>query len=387
MQIKAVTDRITEQEFYQLPTLIYANNHNYIPHLIQDVKKVFDPKKNKLFVKGHCKRWILQKDGKTIGRIAAFVNPKTAKKQKQPTGGLGFFECIDNQEAAFKLFDTAIDYLKDLGMEAVDGPVNFGERNMFWGLLVKNFTDMNSYGMNYNPAYYQKFFEAYGFEIFFKQHCFKRDMSPTSDFFKNRSDRALNNPELKISFSDVKGWSTERLAQSFLTVYNNAWAGFPGFKTMDYRQALKTVKALKPVIDPRVVFFGFDKDKPIAFFINIPELNEIFQFVNGNLNWIGKLKFLYHKWKKTPKTLVGVVFGVDKAYHKKGVESALIKYAEEVIVVPKLYQQVILTWIGDFNPKMIKIATELGAEEYRRLHTYRYLFNRNIPFEREKIVG
>ncbi|MGY6562673.1 MAG: hypothetical protein ACXITV_11255 [Luteibaculaceae bacterium] len=387
MRIIAVNSPKTEQEFYQLPKLIYANDANYIPHILQDLQKVFDPRKNKLFQQGVCQRFILQDNGKTIGRIAAFVNPKTARKQKQPTGGLGFFECIENKEAAFLLFDTAINFLKEKGMEAVDGPINFGERNMFWGLLVKNFTDMSSYGMNYNPPYYQAFFEEYGFQVFFKQICYKRGMHATAEYFKQRNQRALSNPDLAITISTIQGWSYQKLCESFLTVYNNAWAGFSGFKAMELKQAQKIISSLKPVMDKRIVLFAFDKEKPVAFFVNIPELNEIFKHVGENLNWWGKIKFLYYKWKIKPKVMVGMVFGVDRAYQGKGVESTLIEYAEQNIALAGLYEETILTWIGDFNPKMIKIAETLGAKEYRVLHTYRYLFNRDLPFEREKMQG
>ena len=133
----------------KLPWRIYKNDPNWIPHLKQDIEKVFDLEKNKLLKvdketgkQGYIERWLLR-DGKgePIGRIAAFVNPKNAWENDQPTGGMGFFECIDDQKAANTLFDTARDFLKSKDMEAMDGPVNLGDRNMFWGLLIENFTD------------------------------------------------------------------------------------------------------------------------------------------------------------------------------------------------------------------------------------------------------
>jgi hypothetical protein len=63
---------------------------------------------------------------------------------------MGFFECIDKQEAAFLLFDTCKAWLEKAGMEAMDGPINFGENESYWGLLVEGF-DNPSYGMNYHP--------------------------------------------------------------------------------------------------------------------------------------------------------------------------------------------------------------------------------------------
>src|SRR5690606_35146562 len=142
MKIEEVRDRRTIKQWMDLPWSIYKNDSNWIPHLRQDVEKVFDPQKNKLLKEGKVKRWLLyDQHQKPIGRVAAFINPKTAYTEKQPTGGMGFFECINDRNAAALLFDAARDWLKAQGMEAMDGPINLGDRNTFWGLLIENFED------------------------------------------------------------------------------------------------------------------------------------------------------------------------------------------------------------------------------------------------------
>ena len=70
----------------------------------------------------------------TVGRIAAFIDRVRSAANSQPTGGIGYFEVIDNKEAAFALFDTAREWMTDRGMEAMDGPINFGENDNNWGL-------------------------------------------------------------------------------------------------------------------------------------------------------------------------------------------------------------------------------------------------------------
>ena len=386
MQVIEVKDKKTINEFLNLPFKIYEDDKNWIPHLKQDIEKVFDPLKNKAHSNGKIIRWILTDENNlTIGRIAAFIDYKTANTFEQPTGGIGFFECINNKEAAFKLFDTAKEWLTNNNMEAMDGPINFGEKNMFWGLLVKNFTDPNSYGMNYNPEYYIQFFETYGFKTYYNQYMFKRDMLiPAQQNFVDKSERIMSRKQYSIS--NVRGLSIEQIAENFKTVYNNAWGGHNNFKLMKSSTALKIMKQLKPVYDPDIMVFVYYNQTPIAFYINIPELNEIFKYVNGNLNWLGKLKFVYHKWKRTPNTMVGIVFGVDRKFQGKGVEGAMIKWAQDNIVSLGRYNQTVLAWIGDFNPKMLKVCENLGAEVYRSYITYRYLFDRNKPFKRCPIV-
>jgi hypothetical protein len=380
----------TKQEisdFHKIPFIIYKDDKNWIPHLKQDVEKVFDKDKNKLFSEGgKVIRWILKdSNGNLIGRVAAFINPKTAHTFKQPTGGMGFFECINDEKAAFILFDACKNWLQKLGMEAMDGPINFGEKNMFWGLLVENFTDINSYGMNYNLPYYRNLFEKYGFQTYYEQWMYKRDLSVTAQpIFHRKYNQLKNDPDYEVT--NIRGKSLEKVADDFREVYNSAWGKHDGFKELSREAAMKIMKAMKPALDKDIVVFVYYKKKPIAFWVNIPELNQIFRHVNGDLNWLGKLKFLYHKWRHTADIMTGIVFGVAQEFQGKGIEAAMIVWGEHHIVPMKRYKTTTITWIGDFNPKMIKVCENLGAERYRTLITCRYLFDRNIPFERCPII-
>lgn len=388
MKLVQVSDKKTNDAFFSVTRLIYAQDKNYIPHIRQDIEKVFDPKKNKLFkLGGKCERWVLynEKD-EAIGRVAAFVNPKTVNAGMHPVGGMGFFECIDNQDAANMLMNACKEWLMNQGMLGMDGPINFGERDQFWGLLTENFTGKPSYGLNYNPPYYQKFFEQYAFREYFKQLVFWRDLQiPAQEIFVKKADIVSSNPEFSVK--GMRGISHEKIASYFLEVYNSAWGGHEGFKSMRMEQARSIIKSMKVIMDPDILIFAFMGEKPIGFYLSIPELNEFFVHVNGNLNWWGKLKFMYHLKLKKRHTMLGIVFGVSKEYQGKGVEGAMIKYCGEVVVPMGRYKDTILTWIGDFNPRMLKVIGNLGTVLYRTLTTYRLYFDSSIPFERHPILG
>ncbi len=386
MRAVLVQDKSTIKAFQKVPSLIYANDANYIPHIKQDIEKIFNPEKNKLFRNGKATRWVFYNDqNELVGRIAAFVNNKISNAEDQPTGGVGFFECIDNQQTANFIFDSAKEWLKSNNQEAMDGPINFGERNEFWGCLTLNFTDPNSYAMNYNPSYYPALFEQYGFGTYFEQYVYKRSSTePVQDVFLEKTARLEKLHDIR--YGNAVGESLDKIAEDFLQVYNGAWGGHASFKPMTLASAKKVMAAIKPIIDRKIVVFAYDGDEPIAFFISIPELNEIFKYVNGNLNWIGKLKFLYHIKKGTAKTMVGIVFGVVKKWHGKGVEGGIIKYSSDQLIAEKNYNEAILTWVGDFNPKMIKVCENLGAKRFRELKTYRFLFDRTLPFKRCPVI-
>ncbi|MCC8036197.1 MAG: hypothetical protein LIO77_09765, partial [Rikenellaceae bacterium] len=155
--LEAVTTRRQVREFLDFPKKLYCGNRYYVHPLDGDIESRFDPAKNGLLRDGEAVRWLLRDgEGRVVGRIAAFYNPEVAALNEQPTGGCGFFECIDDQPAADMLFDAARDWLKSRGMEAMDGPINFGERDQWWGLLVEGFEFQPLYANPYNFHYYKK---------------------------------------------------------------------------------------------------------------------------------------------------------------------------------------------------------------------------------------
>lgn len=386
MTIVEVTTPLQEREFLEMAVRLYKNEKNWIRPLDKDIHGIFQPESNKLFkLGGKAKRWLLQNSqGETIGRIAAFLHPKW--KEKQPTGGVGFFECIENQKAAFLLFDTAKAWLQEEGMEAMDGPVNFGERDKWWGLLVEGFSPPN-YNMPWNFSYYRDFFEAYGFQIYFKQYTYMRPVQGLGFDAKliERANGILKNPDFQ--FRHMKGRELkEKAAQYFMEVYNKAWARHMG-KTLSLKETQLMFGKMKPIMDPRLLYFGFHKGEPISFFINIPEINQVFKYVNGQLDLIGKIKFLWNKTFNPPNKMLGLVFGVIPEFQGKGVDSAMIMAYNETFAKYDSfpYKTIEMNWIGDFNPKMMRICEQINARIFKTHHTYRYLFDREIPFERHKV--
>ena len=387
MQIVPVNDSNTQQEFLSLPAFIYKNDPNWIQPLNKDIEDVFDPNKNKAFRFGEAKRWILKNEtGKTVGRIAAFVNKKYKNKGDDiPVGGCGFFECIHHQHAADLLLNTAKDWLHHKGMQAMDGPINFGERDKWWGMVIEGFQPP-LYGMNYNPPYYVDLFTNYGFKLFFEQHCFfikpKDPLNP-----KVLERHAVIASDKRFSFATINKNQLEKFAEDFCTVYNKAWAGHGGLKQMPREQAIIMFKKMKPVMDPKLGYFVYYNNEPVAAFINLPDLNQWFKYLHGKFGLWQKLKFLLVKQFKPNKKFTGLVFGVVPEWQGKGVDNYLIGEAHKVLQdMP--YEESELQWIGDFNPKMINIAKNLGETHLsRRLATFRYLFDREKEFVRHPMLG
>jgi hypothetical protein len=370
--------------FVEMPLPLYANNKAFVRPLDKDVYEVFDPSKNKFYKQGECVQWLLTDDaGKYIGRIAAFVNKKY--KQSQPTGGCGYFECIDNQEAANVLFDTAKNWLLERGMEAMDGPINFGERDKFWGLLASTYEARPLYGMTYNPEYYKTLFENYGFQIYYNQLCF----GMTSDDamgskYENLYNKYNADPNFELRTVDKN--NLDKYAEDFCTVYNKAFAAHGENKSMDVRIAKGMFASMKQVMDPEICWYVYYKNEPIAMWISLPDLNAYFKNFNGQLGWWQKLQFVFLQKFRKADTFVGLAYGVVPEWQGKGCDAYMIWASKLHVDKTKAYHKFEMQWIGDFNPKMVNLSKNLGASEVRRLSTYRLLFDRNKEFVRHKMI-
>ncbi len=388
-RLTEVTDKKSIKKFLELPDEINRGDSNWIRPLDEDIEKVFDRSKNKLFIKGDAIRWILiDSNQKTVGRVAAFFDEETAKKDDQPTGGLGFFECINDQQAANILFDASKKWLKDKGMEAMDGPVNFGSREHFWGCLADGFYEP-IFKMPYNPKYYNDLFEGYGFRNYFNQYTYHMPLNPEllDPVIREKADRLFKDP--RYSFITYRNGELEKFAEDFMIIFNKAWAVFPGVKSMSRKQALSMFRAMKPIADLRAIIFGYYDNEPIGFFIMIPDLYQAYRHFDGRLGVINKLRLLYKlKVRKDFTRLVGLIFGVIPEFQKRGATSGLILRFEQEVVKPDFnYTDLEMNWIGDFNPAMMKIAELIGSKIRKTHITYRYLFDRNKKFKRAKKVS
>jgi hypothetical protein len=387
MQLISVENKALERVFLNIPFLIYRNDPVWIPHLENDIIKIFDPKKNRLLKEGDAQRWVLKDDrGEYIGRIAAFINPKTRDWNGIQVGGLGFFECMESQEAAHVLLDAATNWLKERGMQAVDGPINFGERDAFWGLLVDGFSEP-MYRANYNPLYYQDFFERYGFQLFFRQYTYYRDtLQPLGEAIVSRAERILNDPN--ITFRKARKSQLKEFGEHFRTIYNEAWVKHQNVGAMTPERAQAIMKAIRPIMDERLLWFAFHGDRPIAFSLMLPDINTLLRKNKGKFGLLQKIKLIFDLKRGKAERIFGVIFGVVPDFQRMGMESALAVMLErEKMKDPKLpYQSLEMNWIGDFNPKMMKVAEMVGGKIFKEHRTFRLIFDESIEFEREKVI-
>ena len=389
--LQEVVTPALEREWLDLPKKIYKGNRNWVCPLDTDIRKVFDPARNEQFADGEAVRWVVRnRAGEVVGRIAAFYNREKASLEEQPTGGCGFFESIDDQQVADLMFDASRMWLASRGMEAMDGPINFGQRDAWWGLLVEGYEFQPLYENPYNPPYYKELFENYGFRNYFNQNTYiwKIYDDDVNAMVHDRAKRLFSTPG--YGFRQIDMSRIEEEAENFRIIYNKAWSLFSGVKPMTQEEAMKIMETMKPIIDPEIIFFAYFNDEPIGFFIMVPDLNRVIGRFHGKMNLVNKLRLMaILKCTHKADRVFAIIFGVAPEYHGRGIESGIMHEFEQTVARGEIhYKTLELAWMGDFNPVMIRMVENYVCAHRNKTHvTYRYLFDRTKEFKRCPRLG
>lgn len=374
MKIIEVKERRSIRDFLDLPRYIYAGDPCWVCPLEQDIESVFDPARNSFHSFGSCTRWILkQDDGRTIGRIAAFINDRKAWNTQPAAGGCGFFECVNDQRAADLLFDTARSWLSERGVGAMDGPVNFGENVMWWGLLIEGYT-MPYYGMNYNPPYYIDLFTHYGFRILYEQISNRIDVrAQFPERFTRIARWVAGKKDNRIVHLDIRRY--EQFARDFMEIYNDGWKDFENFTPVTLETVTENFDKMRPVMDEKLVWYAYVDGEPASFLLVLPDTNELIRGLDGKLGLVGKLRFLWNKQTVRHKRLRAVIMGTKERYRNLGLESALFISLKDHVLSLGHYEELELSWVADFNKKMMSVHMATGATLSKRHATLRKLFD------------
>lgn len=380
MKILEVSNRKSWKLFHQAPHRVYAGDPNWISPLEQDIYAVLSPQYNKSFSDGAGKCFVLLDDqGRPAGRIAAFIDFNLEKKVGYRAGGIGFFECIDKEEYAAAIFQVAEQYLRQYDVQAIDGPINFGERDKFWGLLVRGAAPP-LYQENYHPDYYRSFFENQGFQPYEQILTLRGKISDIPiDRLRAIAQRAYRRYPFTVELLDLK--NIGKYTRDFAAVYNASFQHSPFFKPIDPEAVLRIFQIAKPIIDPKIISFAYYEDRPAGFCILFPEVNPFFKPLKGKMNILKGLQFLYNLRRAKKKDIKGVAFGIHPDFHKKGVYSLLVQKLYDTPGLTEQYQYINLATIRSYNDIMIKSTANLGVQVDRIHYTYRKVVDPSFKFE------
>ncbi len=379
-------------DFLDVARAIYQHDSNWICPLDKQLHNTFEPGKNSYFQHGSAQRWILKDHaGNYAGRIAAFIDDEKKANTGISAGGIGFFECVNEQDAANLMFDMARAWLEAGGVVAMDGPINFGENDRFWGLLVEGFTEP-PFTTNYNKPYYQHLFENYGFQVYYEMTSNVIDLQNGID---ERFDRIWNwvNQKEGVEFRHPAKNELALYAGYFREIYNDAWQFHEEYKPISETRAQKFAKEISHLFVSKMIPFAFVRGEPAGFLICTPDLNQIFKKYNGKLNPLQLLLFMFRsrndfQWYRKKGILTkghAIAVGIKPKFQQYGLETGMIM--SSIDEVRKLgFKSIELRWAGDFNPKINRLHSAVGAVQARKHFTYRFLFDQSIEFKRYKPI-
>jgi len=370
-----VKDKQTTRDFLEVPKLLYKEDPNWTCPLDLEIENTFNPRKNTCFQHGDARRWLIKDDqGKLLGRIAAFYDKNKAFHNPQPTGGIGFFECIDDRSIANQLFDVAKDWLTSQGMQAMDGPINFGENFVNWGLLVEGFMPQG-YGMPYNFPYYRKLFESWGFKPYFTQITKHLDLTvPLPDRIMKIAEWVIKRGG--FTFRHFTYAESDKYIQDVKAVYDQAWVNHEHFIPLDMEVVKHGLESAKPILEEDFIWFVYHDNQPVAFYIMFPDVNMILRHFKGKLHLWNKIRFLYYKKTKEITRIRQTMMGVIPKFQGSGIESTIFWHLREPVMVKRPHiTEMELSWVGDFNPKMLAIQDAVNSKPGKIHITYRKLFN------------
>ena len=365
--VRIVSDRHDLKSFIEFPYQHYQNDEHWIPPLKVDQKKLVDEKKNPFFNTADRALFLAEKNGKTVGRIAAVDDRKFNEYNEGNFGFFGFFECVNDQSIANLLFKVADDWLKDRGRSTVMGPTNPGMMDTV-GILVDGFEFDPSIMMPYNKDYYDELIKNAGFEKAMDMLAFRVTDKTVSLDRIERAETVVRRrlPSLVIRKVNLKNFHEE--VEIVRSIFNSAWANNWGFSPMSKEEFEHLAKDLKTIVDTDFAHIAEVDGKPVAFSIALPDFNQALKHTDGRLLPFGIFKLLYYgrKIDQIRTALMGVIpeyqgKGIDALLHKEAIQNGLSRNIRKSE----------LSWVLESNVEMVRVAERIGGSVEKRYRMYK----------------
>ncbi len=365
LTIEPVRDKKAMRQFILLPWDIYRDNPFWVPPLVSAQKELFDPAQNPFYHHAQVELFLARRGGKAVGRVASIVNANHNEFYQDKVGFFGFFECTDDAEAAGRLLSAARDWLRERGMEAMRGPMNFST-NEECAFLLEGFDSSPTIMMPYTHRYYLDFMDAFGLKKARDLYAFLLTQEQIPDENKQAIlEKIRERNGIRLRTLNMKDFAAE--IQRVKEVYNLAWSRNWGFVPFTEEEIDHLACQLKKILDPDLVLFAEIGDRPIGFSMALPDINQALKKINGRLFPFGLFKLLWHS-RKIDSVRV-LTMGVIPEYQNKGI-AAMFNVEMFRNGVKKGYVRADLSWILEDNIVTIRALQRMGGKIYKKYRIY-----------------
>jgi len=351
------------KDFIHLPLNLFSQDPNFVPQLNAEMRTHFS-EKNPFFKHAEVTYFLAQKDGKTVGRVAAFVDKVHNELHREKTGFFGFFDCIDDANVAAALFDHAAGCLKTAGMASMRGPMSFST-NEECGFLLEGFDEPPIIMMPYNPPRYNDYCERYGMEKIKDLYAYIYEVQERVPEKVIRVAALIEKKGITVRPINMKNFISDMMI--FKDVYHSAWEKNWGFVPMSDEELAYASGRLKQIIVPEMTLIAEKDGQPIGFFGMVPDFNFVLKKMNAKLNPITIAKALYYSRKV--KDLRVMLLGIKKEYRNKGVEALMFREGFPPIKKGN-YKRVEFSWILEDNIPVQRTIELFGGRLYKKYRIY-----------------
>ncbi|MFN8420472.1 MAG: hypothetical protein U0528_14710 [Anaerolineae bacterium] len=381
----AVTVRKVEsaselKTFVEFPWTIYKDDPNWVPPLVSQWRTLFDKEKNPSWEYLQGDYFIAWQGSQPVGTVAGFINPRHNQTWDENVGWFGAFECINDQEVANALLNTAADYVRTRANSSIlRGPATFTCNDQQWGLLIDNFSEPVLL-MPYNRPYYQQLIENSGLGLnkvmdLFSFFCDARripiDHAEVLGRYKRVTQRSMERHQITLR-KPVASKLKQELAL-LRDVYEQAWERNWGNVPPTDHEMDHLFTDLKDYFDPELAVFAYVKGELAGFFFSLPDMNEVLKRADPNPSTpelITLLRALWH-WKIRPVMTRQrcLLLGVKPQYRGLGVDVAMfLNYFDQS--TNSSYPLIDAGWVLETNEALIKLLTGVSAQAYKKYRIY-----------------
>jgi len=380
MPIRPARSRSELRRFIDLPWKLYGKDSLWVPPLKSEVRDILGGK-NPFWRHAERELFLASLGGRDIGRCAAIVDRGFNEFHGERTGFFGFFECVDDPDAARALLEAAKDWLRRKGMRVLRGPASpsFNEE---CGTLIDGFDDPPAVMMPYNPPYYADLMEACGLSKAKDLFSYRlRSKDPIPDRIAKLADRVEKKENIIVRGLRKDRWDSE--LGIIRDIYNEAWQKNWGFSPMTPPELDLMAEKLKPIVDPEAVHFADVDGRTVAFSVLLPDVNQVLKRLDGRLGPLGLLKFLYY-FRKIDRIRL-VTLGVRDAYRRRGLEVLL--YRAAWLTARRKGWDGELGWILEDNWKMNRGMQAMEADLYKKHRIYEAPLEETAPLHSRPFPG
>ena len=374
IEIKPLQTKRERNIFLTVPWTIYRNDPLWVPPLIPEKAKVIDPTQGLFFKDGRAEFFIAWKDGKPAGTLCLAEDFNNTRTKGFAECMYGFVECIEDYDVFQAMFDHAETWARTQNMKSLFGPYNL-DREDSRGILIEGRDRPPVILCGHQPAYYQTFFERYGFQKMGEDglaYAIDIDLNnPKIQRLSRLADKVRErNPNFKVRGANIRDLDNEIDRVVFLQ--NEGLKHMPGHVPYTRTDIETMINPLIELADTDLVLFAEVDGKPAGFFPGVPNFNEIVIHLNGLRYPWDYLRYLKYRNIK-PKCIAIKSVVVPPEYWDTGV--AILMFDEMVKrAVARGYRWADLSITGENNTDTWPLAHHMGAKIYKR---YRF-YNRSL---------